>query len=68
MANPNVIIELETGVWLANGEQIAPTTTDGTQARKFKTNKDALKALSEIFKTESFPKAIITPVIHVEPQ
>ena len=53
-------VELEHGVWLAEGEGDPPRTLDENNAREFKTMKEAVLALCEARKYRPFAKAVIT--------
>ena len=53
-------VELEPGVWLADGEGDPARTLDEQNAAEFKTMLDAAKALTKAREYRPFPKAVIT--------
>jgi hypothetical protein len=53
-------VELEPGVWLAEGEGDPPRTLDEENAKKFNSLKDAVRALAEARKYRKFDKAVIS--------
>jgi len=54
-----MIVELETGCWLADGEGDPPRTLVKKYAKYFSTQKEALKALEEARKHRPFNKAVV---------
>jgi len=52
-------IELESGVWLADGEGDPARTLDENNAKEFKTLKEARTALEEARKYRPFKNAVI---------
>ena len=52
-------VELEPGVWLADGEGDPARTLDEENAAEFKTMLDAVEALTKAREYRPFPKAVI---------
>lgn len=52
-------VELEPGVWLADGEGDPARTLDESKAKVFKTIKEAGAALTEAREYRPFPKAAL---------
>jgi hypothetical protein len=53
-------VELEHGVWLAEGEGDPPRTLQEKDAKQFKTMKEAVLALCKAREYRPFDKAVIT--------
>lgn len=52
-------VELEPGVWLADGEGDPARTLDESKAKEFETITEAGAALTEARKYRRFPKAVL---------
>ena len=52
-------VELEPGVWLADGEGDPPRTLMQENAKEFETMGEAIKAIAEARKYRPFPMAVI---------
>ena len=55
----SVVVELEPGVWLADGEGDPPRTLQIKNARKFRSAREATVALTEARKHRPFPNAVL---------
>ena len=55
-----MIVELESGVWLADGEGDPARTTVQENAKKFRSLKEACLALSYARKYRPFANAVVT--------
>ena len=56
---PSFKVQLEPGVWLADGEGDPARTLDEKNAKEFKTITSAVKALCKAREYRPFPKAVI---------
>jgi len=53
-------VELESGVWLAEGEGDPPRTLDENNAKEFISITEACRALTQARKYRPFEKAVVT--------